>query len=314
MAVYLVTGGAGFIGSNIVRSLADRGEKVRVIDNLSTGKLENIESLQGDIDFTQGDICDLATVEQVVNGVDYVLHQAALPSVPRSVRDPIATNKVNVEGTLNLLVAARDAKVKKFVMASSSSVYGDTPALPKHEDMPPQPMSPYATSKLAAEKYAMNFCKVYGLPTMALRYFNVFGPHQDPNSHYAAVIPRFIKAMLAKEPPIVYGDGEQSRDFTFIDNVVNANLLACQAEADGCFMNTACGERYTLNDLLKTLEGVMGCAANQQYEPPRVGDVKHSQASIELAQKLIGYQPVVSFEQGLEKTYAWYRKKFENPA
>ena len=314
MALYLITGGAGFIGSNIANELLARGEKVRVIDNLSTGKLENIESLNGDLDFIEGDICDFETVKKAVDGVDFVLHQAALPSVPRSVKDPIASNRVNVEGTLNLLVAARDSNCKKLVMASSSSVYGDTPTLPKHEDMPPQPMSPYATSKLAAEKYAMNFHKVYGFPTVALRYFNFFGPRQDPNSHYAAVLPKFIKAMLSNEPPVIYGDGEQSRDFTYIENVVNANLLACESDAAGCFINTACGDRYTLNHLVKVLEEVMGLTANPRYEEPRVGDVKHSQASIELARKHIGYDPAVSFKEGVEKTVAWYRDKFNGHA
>ena len=312
MALFLVTGGAGFIGSNIASTLLQRGEKVRILDDLSTGKRENVESLSGDVDLIEGDICDFGCVEKAVAGVDYVLHQAALPSVPRSVKDPIASNKVNVEGTLNLLVAARDAGVKKLVMASSSSVYGDTPTLPKHEQMAPQPMSPYATSKLAAEKYAMNFHKVYGFPTVALRYFNVFGPRQDPNSHYAAVLPKFIKAMLANEPPVIYGDGEQSRDFTYIENVVNANLLACESDAAGCYLNTACGDRYTLNYLVTVLEEVMGVKANQKYEPPRVGDVKHSQASIELAAQHIGYRPAVSFKEGVERTVAWYRDKFNS--
>lgn len=312
MSIYLVTGGAGFIGSNIASALLERGEKVRVIDDLSTGKYENIERQMGDFEFIEGDICEFAIVEKAVNGVDYVLHQAALPSVPRSIKDPLASNKVNVEGTLNLLVAARDAKVKKLVLASSSSVYGNTPTLPKHEEMPPQPLSPYATSKLTAEKYAMNFHQIYGLPTIALRYFNVFGPRQDPSSHYAAVIPKFIKAMLANEPPVVYGDGEQSRDFTFIENVVEANLLACHSEAAGLYMNTACGERYTLNLLLTTLEKIMGVNAKQKYEPARVGDVKHSHASIELAQKCIGYKPKVSFEDGLKKTVIWYKELYQN--
>ena len=310
MATYLVTGGAGFIGSNIVHALLAREESVRVLDNLSTGRLENIESLRGRFDFIEGDICDIATVEQAVRGIDYILHQAALPSVPRSIKDPIASNAVNVGGTLNLLVAARDAGVKKFVMASSSSVYGNTPTLPKQEEMIPQPLSPYATSKLAAEKYAMNFFQLYGLQTIALRYFNVFGPRQDPNSHYAAVIPKFIKAILAGESPIIYGDGEQSRDFTYIDNVVEANLLACRSGAAGCFMNTACGQRYTLNFLVQTLEKITGKPANPLYDKERAGDVKHSHASIELAEKLIGYTPVVSFEDGLRRTVAWYQENF----
>lgn len=312
MALFLVTGGAGFIGSNITSALLERGEKVRVIDDLSTGKLENIESLSGNIEFIEGDICDFDCVQKAVKDVDYILHQAALPSVPRSIKEPIASNRVNVEGTLNLLVAGRDANCKKLVMASSSSVYGDTPTLPKHEEMAPQPMSPYATSKLAAEKYAMNFHKVYGFPTVALRYFNVFGPRQDPNSHYAAVLPKFIKAMLSNEPPVIYGDGEQSRDFTYIENVVHANLLACESDAAGCYLNTACGGRYTLNHLIEVLEEVMGVSANQEYQAPRVGDVKHSHAAIELARKNIGYSPLVSFKDGVKKTVAWYREKFDS--
>lgn len=307
MSTYLVTGGAGFIGSNIVLALVARREHVRVLDNLSTGRRENLQSCLEAIEFIEGDICDRDTVNMAIRGVDFVIHQAALPSVPRSIKDPIASNTVNVGGTLTLLVAARDAGVKKFVMASSSSVYGNTTALPKHEELPPQPVSPYAISKLAAEKYAITFYELYGLPTIALRYFNVFGPHQDPNSHYAAVIPRFIKAMLAGESPVVYGDGEQSRDFTYIDNVVEANLLACHAEAAGCFMNTACGGRHTLNFLVQTLEKIIGRPANARYEDPRPGDVKHSHASIERAKALIDYRPVVSFEEGLRRTVDWYR-------
>ncbi len=312
MASYLVTGGAGFIGSNIVHELVKRGEHVRVLDNLSTGRPENLRGILDKIEFIEGDICDENTVRRAVYGVDYVLHQAALPSVQRSVNDPIASNRVNVNGTLNLLMAAKEEKVKRFVIASSSSVYGDTPVLPKVEDMPINPLSPYATSKLAAEKYAMNFYKLYGLPTVALRYFNVFGPRQNPKSQYAAVIPKFITAMLKGESPVVYGDGEQSRDFTYIENVVEANLRACHSEkAPGHVVNIACGKRYTLNDLLHLLENILAMPANARYEEPRPGDVKHSLASIDLAGNVLGYEPRISFEEGLRKTVAWYKDSLE---
>ena len=312
MASYLVTGGAGFIGSNIVHELVKRGEHVRVLDNLSTGRPENLRGILDKIEFIEGDICDENTVRRAVYGVDYVLHQAALPSVQRSVNDPIASNRVNVNGTLNLLMAAREEKVKRFVIASSSSVYGDTPVLPKVEDMPINPLSPYATSKLAAEKYAMNFYKLYGLPTVALRYFNVFGPRQNPKSQYAAVIPKFITAMLKGESPVVYGDGEQSRDFTYIENVVEANLRACHSEkAPGHVVNIACGKRYTLNELLHLLENILEMPANARYEESRPGDVKHSLASIDLAGKVLGYEPRISFEDGLRKTVAWYQDRLE---
>lgn len=310
MAFYLVTGGAGFIGSNIAKTLVERGEKVRVLDNLATGKIENIAAIREQIDFIEGDLRDMDTVQKAVAGVDYVLHQGALPSVPRSISDPITSNEVNIKGTLNVLVACRDNKVKRFVMASSSSVYGNTEVLPKVEDMKLQPLSPYATSKMAAERYAMNFYRLYGLETVALRYFNVFGPQQDPTSQYSAVIPKFITAMLQNEPPSVYGDGEQSRDFTYIDNVVAANLLACTAEkAPGHAMNVACGNRYTLNQLLENLEGILEQKANAIYHAPRTGDVKHSHAGIDLAGKLLGFEPKVSFEAGLKKTVDWYRNR-----
>ncbi len=309
MARYLVTGGAGFIGSNIAHELVKRGEQVRILDNLATGRPENLRGIMDRIEFIEGDICDPETVAAAMEGVDYVLHQAALPSVLRSVKNPIASNHVNVDGTLNLLVAARDRGVKRFVLASSSSVYGDTPILPKSEEMALNPMSPYATSKMAAERYAMNFYRLYGLPTVALRYFNVFGPRQDPNSQYAAVIPRFITAMLSGEPPVVYGDGEQSRDFTFVENVVQANLLACTADtAPGHAVNIACGNRYSLNQMLKILEEMLGVPAQARYEAPRPGDIKHSHASIELARKALGYEPVISFEEGLRRTVAFLKE------
>lgn len=307
---YLVTGGAGFIGSNIAHALLQRGHRVRVLDNLSTGKFENIEDIVKEVDFIEGDICDLDTVEKAVRGVDYILHQAALPSVPRSIENPLASNRVNVDGTLNLLVAARDHGVRRFVMASSSSVYGNSKELPKVETMLQQPLSPYATSKLAGERYAMNFYHVYGLETVALRYFNVFGPHQDPKSQYAAVVPKFITAMLKGEAFEIHGDGEQSRDFTYIENVIEANLLACTAEkAPGNAMNIACGERYTLNQMVRKLEEYIGVPGNGRYVETRKGDVKHSQADISLARECLNFEPKVTFEAGLHKTVDWYRQR-----
>ena len=307
MAVYLVTGGAGFIGSNIVRALIERGESVRVLDNFATGKRTNLTSLIDRIELIDGDIRNLQTVEQAVTGVDYVLHQAALGSVPRSVQDPLTSNEVNVAGTLNMLWAAKKAKVRRFVCASSSSVYGDTPVLPKEESMFPNPISPYATSKLAAERYALSFYRVYGLPTVVLRYFNVFGPQQDPQSQYAAVIPRFITALMNDQAPIVYGDGEQTRDFTYVANVVDSNLLACSSEtAPGHFMNIACGGRYSLNTLLEQLGEIMNKNSKAVYENARAGDVKHSMAAIAEAQKYLNYVPQVSFKAGLEQTVQWY--------
>jgi len=307
MAFYLVTGGGGFIGSNLVRALVERGERVRVLDNFATGKRSNLAEFAGQVELLEGDIRDRALVEQAVAGVDYVLHQAALGSVPRSIQDPITSNEVNVNGTINLLWAAKQARVKRFVFASSSSVYGDTPTLPKEESMPPNPISPYATSKLAGERYALSFWHVYRLPTVALRYFNVFGPKQDPDSQYAAVIPRFITALMNGVPPVIFGDGEQSRDFTYIDNVVQANLLACTApEAPGHFMNVACGERYTLNTLLQELNRIMGTHIAARYESARPGDVKHSMAATTRAQSLLSFSPEVRFQEGLRRTVAWY--------
>ncbi|MCA9734220.1 MAG: SDR family oxidoreductase [Deferribacteres bacterium] len=308
MAKYLVTGGAGFIGSNLTHKILANGDSARVLDNLSTGRLENLEDAKGDFEFINGDICDLSTVMQAAEGVDYILHQAALPSVQRSVENPLASNENNVNGTLNVLMAAREYNVKRYVMASSSSVYGNTPTLPKVESMPTMPLSPYAVSKLAAERYAMSFHTVYGVPTVAFRYFNVFGPRQDPNSHYAAVIPLFINALLNHESPIVHGDGEQSRDFTFIDNVVYGNLLACESDAaSGNAMNLACGDRITLNELLEKLENIIGVKANAKYVDNRKGDVKHSQAGIELARKLMKFEPQVLFDEGLQKTVEYYQ-------
>lgn len=307
MARYLVTGGAGFIGSHLVDAVLRQGDRVRVLDNFSTGRRENLAHVMSEIELIEGDIRDAAAVRAATAGVDYVLHQAALPSVQRSVQDPLTTNEVNVTGTLTVLQAAREADVKRVVVASSSSVYGDSSTLPKHEAMPTAPKSPYATSKLAAERYALSFCTVYGLPTVALRYFNVFGPRQDPTSQYSAVIPKFITAMLKGEPPTIYGDGTQSRDFTYVANVVSANLLACEREeAIGQALNIACGERYTLLELHAELQRILGVEIAPVFAEARKGDVKHSLAAIELAREKLGYQPTVTWCEGLSNTIAWY--------
>ena len=310
MTTYLVTGGAGFIGSNIVAALVARGERVRVLDDYSTGRRENLALVLDRIELLKGDLRDLKTCRRAAEGVEYVLHQGAVPSVQRSVDDPLASNEANVNGTLNLLVAARDAHVRRVVYASSSSVYGDSPTLPKCEDMPTAPKSPYATSKLAAEHYCRAFTEVYGLETVSLRYFNVFGPRQDPTSEYSAVIPLFIGAMLAGRRPTVYGDGLQSRDFTYVDNNVQANLLAATAPGvAGQTFNIACGERYSLLDLIAALNRILGTDIEPLYGPPRPGDVKHSLADITLAQERLGYVVRVGFEEGLERTVAWYRDR-----
>jgi nucleoside-diphosphate-sugar epimerase len=307
MARYLVTGGAGFIGSHLVDALLERGAQVRALDNLSTGRRANLEQALAQIEFIEGDVRDGETVRRAMQKVDYVLHQAAVPSVQRSIADPLTTNEVNVTGTLNVLLAARDAKVKCVVMASSSSVYGDTPTLPKHEARPAWPRSPYAVSKLAAERYCLSFYEVYGLPAVALRYFNVFGPRQDPASQYSAVIPRFITALLKGEAPTIYGDGTQSRDFTFIANVVQANLLACERDAAaGKVMNVACGARYTLLDLYAELARIVGAELEPVFEALRPGDVKHSLAAIEVARQVLGYEPSVGWAEGLQQTVEWY--------
>lgn len=308
MSFYLVTGGAGFIGSHIVDRLVQNGEKVRVLDNFSTGKRANIEHNLGEIDLINGSLTDMGTVRRAVEGVDYVLHQGALPSVPRSVNDPIGSNDANINGTLNLLVAARDAGVKRLVFASSSSVYGDSPSLPKHERMPPDPLSPYALTKLAGECYCRLFTDLYGLETVSLRYFNVFGPRQDPESQYAAVIPKFIKCMLKGERPVIYGDGLQSRDFTYVENNVEANILACSApRAVGEVMNIACGDRFSLLDLVDIINRILGTSIEPVFEPARPGDVKHSQADISKARELIGFEPKVGFVEGLERLVGWTR-------
>ena len=311
MSLYLISGGAGFIGSNIAGELAAKGEDVRILDNFLTGKKENIKSFADKVEVMEGDIRDRRVTDKAVRGVDFILHQAALASVQRSVENPFTTNEINVTGTLNLLLSAKEQQVKRFVFASSSSVYGDSETLPKHENMIPNPLSGYALSKLAGEHYCKIFYELYGLKTISLRYFNVFGPRQDPHSDYAAVIPLFITAIISGKQMVIYGDGEQSRDFTYIKNVVDANLRAClvSEEAVGKVYNIACGERYTLNELLKVLSKVDSKGVNPRYDSPRMGDVKHSQASIKEAEKLLAFTPSLGFEEGLKKTFEWYKKE-----
>lgn len=313
MAQYLITGGAGFIGSNLVEALVAKGERVRVLDNFSTGKRENIAPWLDRIELIEGSITDLATCHRAVEGVDYVLHQAALPSVPKSIELPIESNEANITGIVNMLVAARDAKVKRFVFAASSSAYGDTPTLPKVETMPGAPKSPYAVQKFTGELYCRAFHEVYGLETVALRYFNIFGPRQDPTSFYSAVIPKFVTACLEGEAPTIFGDGETSRDFTYIDNVVAANLAACVAEskAAGEVMNIACGGRVTLNELAEIVREHVGKGKPAIHEAERPGDVKHSHADISRAEALIDYRPKVQFSEGIRRTVDWYRTKHE---
>lgn len=308
---YLVTGGAGFIGSNIVEKLLTRGDSVRVFDNLSTGKRENLAPFLNDIEFIEGDLRDEAAVRTATAGCDYVLHQGALGSVPRSIADPVTTNEVNIRGTLNALMAARDAGVKRFVAASSSSVYGNTPTLPKVESMTMLPRSPYAVSKLATEKYCQAFHAVYGLETIALRYFNIFGPKQDPASQYAAVIPLFITKAMRGEAPVVHGDGLQSRDFTFVENAVSANLLACDAPSSnvaGEFFNVACGARYSLIDILNGIGEALGKTVTPVHEPARAGDVRDSLADISKIQNAMGYKVLVPMQEGLRRTMDYYLK------
>jgi nucleoside-diphosphate-sugar epimerase len=307
MAHYLVTGGAGFIGSHLAEELVRRGERVRVVDNLITGKRANLAHLPT-VDFLEGDLADLDVARRAVDGVDYVLHQAAIPSVPRSVQDPIASNRANIDAALNVLVAARDAHVRRVVYAGSSSAYGDTPTLPKVETMATAPLSPYALQKLVAEQYCQMFTRLYGLETVTTRYFNVFGPRQDPSSPYSGVISLFISALAENRPPQIHGDGEQTRDFTYIANVVDGVLRASQApQASGEVINVATGGRVSLNQLFRAVSEVIGSHAEPLYGPPRAGDVRDSQADIAKAQRLLGYEPSVSFEQGLEQTVLWYR-------
>ena len=311
---YLVTGGAGFIGSNLAESLLAAGHRVRVLDNFLTGKRENLAGLAERygkaFELIEGDLRDLAVTRSAAEGVEYVLHQGALPSVPRSVADPILSSEINVGGTLSLLVAARDAGVRRVVFAASSSAYGDTPELPKRESMTPNPKSPYAAQKLAGEHYMRIFTEVYGLETVSLRYFNVFGPRQDPASMYAAVIPRFITSVLAGTAPPVYGDGLQTRDFTYIDNVVRVNLLACEAPKEACgkVVNVACGKRVSLLEILEIIYGLAGRRVPPRFEPPRPGDVRDSLADISRAKELLGYEPSVSFPEGLSRTFGYFRQ------
>ncbi len=309
MARYLVTGGAGFIGSNITKRLLAKGETVRILDNLATGRMKNIEPILSKIEFHKGDLTNLDDCRKAVKDVDFVLHHAAVPSVPRSVDDPILTNAANIDGTLNMLVAARDAKVKRFVYAASSSAYGDSPVMPKVETMETRPKSPYAVQKLVGEQYCQLFFKLYGLETICLRYFNVFGPNQDPNSVYSAVIPLFIKAIFKDKQPIIFGDGLTSRDFTYVDNNIEANILACTAPkaAAGEIINLACGYEISLNQLAEKINSYLGKKIGVSYQPERVGDVKHSLADIAKAERLLGYKPLITFDDGLAKTIEFYR-------
>jgi nucleoside-diphosphate-sugar epimerase len=320
MARYTVTGGAGFIGSHLVEELLRRGHQVRVVDNFSTGRRENVQAAlaaavadgatdaASRLEVLEGDLADLDVARKACAGADYVLHQAAIPSVPRSVQDPISSNRANIDATLNVLVAARDAGVKRLVFAGSSSEYGDTPTLPKHEEMPTDPLSPYALQKVVGEQYLKQFTRLYGLETVSVRYFNVFGPRQDPGSPYSGVISLFIKWLLEGQAPTIHGDGEQTRDFTYVANVVDGVLRACQApNASGEAINVATAGRISLNELLQELQRIIGTNLTPIYGPPRVGDVRDSQASIDKAAHLLGYVPIVPFDEGLRRTVAWFR-------
>jgi len=307
MSSYLVTGGAGFIGSHLAQELLRRGERVRVVDSFITGNRKNLAQLPS-VEFLEGDLGDLAVAKAAVHGIEFVLHQAAIPSVPRSVEDPLTSNRANIDATLNVLVAARDAGVKRVVYAGSSSAYGNTPTLPKREDMPTNPLSPYALQKLVGEQYMQMFTSLYGLETVTIRYFNVFGPRQDPSSPYSGVISVFARALLENTPPTIYGDGEQTRDFTYIANVVDGVLRAVKAPgASGAVVNVATGTRISLNRLFDVMRDLAGSQLKVNYGPPRNGDVKDSLADITKARTLLGYQPTVSFEDGLRQTVEWYR-------
>jgi UDP-glucose 4-epimerase len=307
MAKYLVTGGAGFIGSHLSEEIVRRGHSVRVADSLITGKRSNLDHIQG-VEFLEGDLADEAFARQAVQGMDYVLHQAAIPSVPRSVKDPITSNRANVDATLNVLVAARDAGVKRLVFAGSSSAYGNTETLPKHEEMPTSPLSPYALQKVVGEQYLQMFTRLYGLETVSIRYFNVFGPRQDPTSPYSGVISVFATALIENRSPKIYGDGEQTRDFTYVANVVDGVLRACEANgASGEIINVATGGRISLNQLFHTMKQLVGASVDPTYVDTRAGDVRDSQADISKAQRILGYSPIVSFEDGLRQTVEWYR-------
>ena len=305
---YLVTGGAGFIGSNTVDELVRRGHGVVVLDDLSSGKEDNLVEVRSKITFMKGSITDIEVVQKAMVQADYVIHLAARTSVPRSVKDPVDTNRINVDGTLNVLVAARDNKVKRVVFAASSSAYGDTPTLPKSEDMQPVPISPYGVTKYVGELYAQTFGRCYGLENVCLRYFNIFGPRQDPDSPYSGVLSRFSTAFLDSTPPVVFGDGEQTRDFTYVDNAVAANILACEApSASGRTFNVGTGQAVSLNQVLQMLQKTSGKTLETKYEPAREGDIRDSLADIRLAKEFLGYEPTVLFDEGLERTYAWYQ-------
>jgi len=308
MTLALVTGGAGFIGSHLVEGLLARGYKVRVLDNFATGRRENLKDVLAQIELVEGSVTNLTTAHSVMRGVEIVFHQAALPSVPRSVKNPLESNAVNITGTLNILLAARDAGVRRVVYAASSSAYGDQPTLPKVETMPPDPLSPYAIAKLAGEMYARAFTNLYGLSTVSLRYFNVFGPRQDPTTQYAGVLAKFCTCAITGQPYPVYGDGEQSRDFTYVTNVVEANILAANAQLEGApVINIACGERTTLNQIIRILNELTGQNLPAHYGPERAGDVRHSQADITRARTLLGYHPTIDLREGLRRTLEWYR-------
>jgi nucleoside-diphosphate-sugar epimerase len=307
MAHYLVTGGAGFIGSHLSEELTRRGHRVRVADSLVTGKKSNLDHLPS-VEFMQGDLADADFAARVTKDVDYVLHQAALPSVPRSVKDPITSNRANVDATLNILVASRDAGVKRLVFAGSSSAYGNTATLPKHEEMPNSPLSPYALQKVVGEQYLQLFTQLYNLETVTIRYFNVFGPRQDPGSPYSGVISLFATALLENRAPTIYGNGEQTRDFTYVANVVDGVLRACEAPgAVGRVVNVATGTRVSLNQLFEAMRRLIGADVKPQYGPSRAGDVQDSQADIRRAREILGYEPIVAFEEGLKRTVDWYR-------
>jgi nucleoside-diphosphate-sugar epimerase len=311
MSSVLVTGGAGFIGSHLTEALLQAGHRLRVLDDFSTGKRENLvfDKEYASLQIIEGDICNLATCQKAMKDIEYVFHQAALPSVQRSVEDPLGSNAVNSGGTLNILFAAREEGVKRVIYASSSSIYGDTPTLPKKEEMPPTPLSPYALQKYIGEQYCRLFYELYGLETVSLRYFNIFGPRQDPDSVYSAVIPKFVDALLQSSPPIIFGDGDQSRDFTYIENVVQANLLAMSAgHLHGETINIACGERTSLNQLVNVLRKILGSKVSPIYEAPRKGDVRHSLADIRKGKEILNYEPKVGLELGLEKTVEFFRK------
>ena len=312
MARCVVTGGAGFIGSHIVRRLLADGHEACVVDDLSTGHRENLAEVADSIELLDGSVCDRALLLRAMEGAQWVFHQAALASVQRSVDDPVASNRINVEGTLQVLAAARSCGVRRVVFASSSSVYGDAPALPKREDMTPAPKSPYAITKLAGEHYCAVYHELFGLETVSLRYFNVFGPHQDPRSQYAAVIPLFISTLMAGRGPTVFGDGEQSRDFTYVENVAEANIRAAQAPgAPGGVFNVGCGTRYSLNDLLAMLGRILGLRVRPVYADPRPGDVRDSLADISRARQVLGFEPIIGFEEGLRRTVEWYKARAE---